>query len=880
MVTLTIDGIEVTVERGTTILEAAQQAGIRVPTLCHDKRLVPYGSCRLCMVEVTARGRTRKMPSCFNPARDGMEVATNTPDLITGRRMQLMLLLRSHPLMCPTCDAGGNCRLQDLVHEYQIEEPPFTRESRSFHVDNSSHFIRFNMNLCIRCGMCVRICNEVQGVNELSFVNRGMEIEVSTDFDRPLDCEFCGQCVSVCPVGAISSKWLVGTGRDFELKDTNTICSFCSLGCELSLRVKARKVVYVTSPQDSPNEGNLCVKGRYGWPYVYSDKRLTKPLIRKQGSLEEVEWNEALNFVANGFSKIKEASGPAALAALGSERLTNEEAYVFNRFVRTVLETPHLDHAGGYGYRPLVDGLGATLGYPASPNSIREIRKANLIVLFGADLTETHPVAKNEVIFATGPFAKGRVVVVDSIKTKLSDCAGIHMSAVPGTEHLIAYAMLKEIVDQNQYDRKALDLVAEGFDDLVASLADYSPDNVATLTGVEADSIRQAATEYAKAENATIIMTAGMNRIGNGVALAQAAAALALVTGRIGKQFNGLHLFGEKANSQGAIDMGLAPDLLPGFKSILDEEARKKFEAAWEASLPSEKGLDAQAILESARNKDIRGMYVVGENPLETYPDREQTKKSLESLEFLVVQDLFLTPTAEMAHVVLPVTSFAGKIGTYTSADRRVQRLRPVLNIPGPKSDLEIFQSLSDLMGKPGVSYAGPEQIMDEIAELVEVYEGISYRRLEGHGLPWPCLDNEDPGQEMLYEGGFPREKAWLAPAPPCDAPSADGLPMVLVPGILKFHSGSFSQWSASLMEVSPEGTAEMNRADMKSMGFADGDSVRITDATGFSIVMNVKRSRRAVEGSVIVPQHFASLKLNNLTRWDQPLVKVQVGKI
>ncbi len=880
MVTLTIDGIEVTVERGTTILEAVQQAGIRIPTLCHDKRLVPYGSCRLCMVEVTARGRTRKMPACFNPARDGMEVATNTPDLISGRRMQMMLLLRSHPLLCPMCDAGGNCALQDLVHEYQITEPPFSRESRSFHVDNSSHFIRFNMNLCIRCGMCVRICNEVQGVSELSFVNRGVEMEVSTDFDRPLDCEFCGQCVSVCPVGAISSKWLVGTGREFELKETNTVCSFCSLGCALTLREKDRKIVYVTSAHDSPNEGNLCVKGRYGWPYVYSEKRITKPLIRKQGVLEEVGWNEALSFVAEGFSKIKEAAGPTALAALGSERLTNEEAYVFNRFVRTVLETPHLDHSAGYGYRPLVDGLGATLGYAASPNSIREIRKANLIVLFGADLTETHPVAKNEVIFATGPFAKGRVVVVDSIKTKLSDCSGIHIPAVPGTEHLIAYAMLKEIIDQDLYDRKALDLIAEGFDDLVASLADYGPDKVAALSKVEADSIRQAAVEYAQAENATIIMTAGMNRIGNGVALAQAAAALALVTGRMGKRSNGLHLFGEKANSQGAIDMGLAPDLLPGFKSILDEEARKKFEAAWEARLPAEKGLDAQGILQNARSKGIRGLYVVGENPLDTYPDRDQTKSALESLEFLAVQDQFLTPTAEMAHAVLPVTSFAEKIGTFTSADRRVQRLRPVLNVSGPRSDLEIFQSLADIMGKPAVSYAGPEQIMDEIAGLVEVYEGISYGRLDGQGLPWPCVDDEDPGQEMLYEGGFPREKAWLAPAAACEAPTADGLPMVLIPGILKFHSGSFSRWSASMMEVSPEGTAEMNRNDMKSVGLADGDKARITTDTGASILVNVKRSRRAVEGSVIVPQHFASLKLNSLIRWDQPLVKVQVEKI
>ncbi len=415
MVTLTIDGVEVTVERGTSILKAAQAAGIRIPTLCNDKRLIPFGACRLCMVEVTARGRTRKMPACFNPVRDGMEVATESPELTKERRMQLMLLLRTHPLRCPACDAAGDCELQNLVHEYQIDDLPFSRETRSFHVENKSHFIRFDMNLCIKCGMCVRICDEVQGQNELSFVNRGMNSVVSTDFNRPLNCEFCGQCATICPVSAIRSKWLVGTGRDFELTRIDTTCAFCSLGCTLTMGKKADKVVYVTSPADSPNEGSLCVKGRYGWPYIYSTERLQKPLIRKNGSLEEVEWNEALDFVAKGLLKIKTENGGGSLAALGSARLTNEEAYVFNRFVRTVLETPNLDHGGGYAYSGLVQGLMPTLGYPASTNSIREIRKADVVLLLCADLTETHPIAKNEVVMATNPYTKSQDIVVDSI---------------------------------------------------------------------------------------------------------------------------------------------------------------------------------------------------------------------------------------------------------------------------------------------------------------------------------------------------------------------------------------------------------------------------------------------------------------------------------
>ena len=877
MVTLTIDGVEVTVERGTSILDAAEKAGIRIPTLCHDKRLVPYGACRLCMVEVTARGRTRTLPACFNPARDGMEVATHTPGLIEGRRIQLSLLLRSHPLLCPSCDACGDCRLQDLVHEYEVPELPFTKENRYFHVDNDSRFIRFNMNLCIKCGLCMRICDEVQGVNELSFINRGLNCEISTDFGRPLDCEFCGQCAQICPVGSISSKWLVGTGREFELKKTDTTCSFCSLGCTLTLGEKNKRVVGVSSPADSHNDGNLCVKGRYGWPYVYSVDRLTKPKIKRAGTLEEVDWDEALRFVGERFNEIKTAHGPGSLAALGSERLTNEEAYVFNRFVRTVLQTPHLDHAGGYGYRGLVHGLMPIFGYPASTNGLTEIKKANVVVLLGADITESHPVAKNEVISAWKKL-ESTVIVIDSVKTRLTRAPGSYLLSKPGTEHLLAYAMLKEIIDQELFDRKALDLKADGFDELVASLQDYTPDNIGRITGVDPDLIREAAKTYAEAPSAVIIVTDGMNRMAQNVACAKAAADLALVTGHLGRPSSGVFVLGEKANAQGAIDMGLAPDMLPGFKSISDEEARKKIEELWESPLPEGEGLNAADIIKKAADGEIRGLLVVGENPLETYPNRELVEKALSKLDFLVVQDMFASSTVAKAHAVLPVMSFAEKSGTFTSAERLIQRLTPTLKIPGPKSDLEIFQALSVLMGK-SMTYAGPESIMDEIAGLVDVYKGISYRRLAEGPLHWPCVDDADPGKSILYESGFPGGKASLAAAPAAVEPDVDGLPMSLIPGVLKFHSGSFSEWSSSMMDVSPEGIAEMNSKDMKAIGAGDGDTVKITGSSGQWIRAKVKESVRALEGSVIVPQHFSAIKLNTLTSWEEPLVRVRVEK-
>ncbi|MCX5872748.1 MAG: molybdopterin-dependent oxidoreductase [Deltaproteobacteria bacterium] len=878
MVTLTIDGVKVTVKKGSSILEAAQQAGVRIPTLCHDKRLIPFGACRLCIVEVTARGRTRTMPACFNPARDGMEVATNTPKLRDSRRLQLMLLLRSHPLLCPSCDAGGDCQLQNLVFEYEVPELSFGRQSRYFHVDNDSNFIRFNMNLCIRCGMCVRVCEEVQGQSELSFVNRGIESEVSTDFDRALDCEFCGQCASICPVGAISSKWLVGTGRRFELQDTSTVCAFCSLGCSLTLGEKDGKTVYVTSSEDSVNEGNLCVKGRYGWPFAYSDSRLTKPLIRKDGLLVEASWDEAIQTVAEKFGAIKKSSGPDSLAALGSQRLTNEEAFVFNRLVRTVFGTNNLDHAGGYAYRSLTDGLAPMLGYAASTNQIREIRGAKAVLLLGADLTETHPIAKNEINLASVR-KKAKVIVVDSIRTKLSYRDGFFLDVPPGYEDLVVNSMLKFIIDEGLLDRASVDLRVEGFEELAESLKDYTPEAIAAALGLDADLIKAAATAYAKAETGVIILSEGLNRYRDSSPLSKAAVNLALVTGHIGKESCGVYVFGEKANAQGALDMGLTPDLLPGYHLVRDEAARSKFEDLWKGQIPASPGMNARDILKGAENGSVKGLYVVGENPLDTYPNRQRVQNGLSKLEFLVVQDMFLSSTANIAHVVLPVAAPYEKAGTFTSSERRIQKLNPSSKQIQGKPDLEIFMSLAAKMGKPELSYAGYSEVMSEIAGAAPMYSGVSYERIGDKGLVWPCLDDEDSGTSTLYEGGFPIGKARLAPAKLLGMVSRSSGSLKLIPCVLKFHSGSFSEWSPSLMEVCPPGFAEMSRVDMTNLGLNDGDAIKIVGNNGQAINLKAKESRRALRGTVLVPYHFSKNKLNSFTDWGSTEIMIQVEK-
>lgn len=878
MVTLTVDGVKVSVKKGSSILEAAQAAGVRIPTLCHDKRLIPYGACRQCMVEVTARGKTRTMPACFNPARDGMEVATNTPALNASRRTQLMLLLRSHPLLCPNCDAAGDCELQNLVFEYEIPDLPFARQARYFHVDNDSHFIRFNMNLCIRCGMCVRICEEVQGQSEISFINRGINAEVSTDFERPLDCEFCGQCADICPVGAISSKWLVGTGRRFELSHVVTTCSFCSLGCSLRLEEKDQATVFVNSPHQAPNEGSLCVKGRYGWTYAFSKGRLETPLVKKNGVLMEATWEEALTAAAEGFARIKKAKGSQAIGALGSARLTNEEAYTFNRFSKSILGTSNVDHGGGFSYQGLVDGLASVFGYPASTNSIRELRNAKAILLIGADLTESHPVAKNEVIMASGR-KRAKVIVIDSAQTKLSERDGIFIKTPVGYEFAVVFSMLKCVIDEELYDKNSVASKTEGFESLLESLKDYSPEKIGASLGVDPELIKQAARIYAQAPTAMTVIADGLYRVCSGVENVRSAASLAVVTGHIAKESCGVLLLGEKANSQGAVDMGLTPKHLPGFGLLEDEDYRKKFESLWKTKLPTSAGMDARNIILGAAEGSITGLYIVGENPVDDYPDRASVEKALKTAEFVVVQDIFYTSTAKLADVVLPACSAFEKDGTFTSSERRIQRLRPSTKEKLGRSDLEIFQDLATRMGVSGFSYSSPQAVMSEIAKSVEAYAGVSYDRLDMDGLVWPCKDTSNNGTSILYESGFSGGKAKLTPAAPASVEAIGAGQFFLVPVVSKFHSGSMSVWSHSLMEVCPEPAAEICSLDIKALGVEEGSFIKLTDDYGNSIKVKVKWSRRPSAGQILVPYHFPALKLNGIIKWNEPLVKVKVEK-
>jgi len=879
MVTLTIDGVQVSVPPGTTILDAAAKAGIKIPTLCHNKRLMPFGACRMCAVQ--QKGRRGFMMACFNPVRNGMEILTNTPEVIKARRTQLQLILISHPLDCPVCDAGGHCDLQNLVYEYGVSDNPFHGKKADLPVDHVSSFIERNLNRCILCGMCVRICDEVVGANELSFVNRGFTTKVATDFDRPLNCEFCGQCISVCPVGALNDRIFLHKARVWDLKETSTVCGYCGVGCTLVVGTKNNKVMRVRADEDlGLNRGNLCVKGRFGWEYIHSPKRLTTPLVRKNGELVQATWEEALALVAHRLKEIQTEMGGAALAGLASPRLTNEELYLFQKFCRGVLGTNHIDHAGGYSYAAHL-ALRESLGYVASTNSINEIRKADVILALRSDLSETHPVIKSEVVLAVKR-RKAKLIIVNSRDIYLKKFSTLNLTIKPGSEVTLVNGLTALILKEGLAREEFIQSRTEGLEALKTALGSISPQKVEAESGIPAETLAEAARLFAKAGNGVILISAGQNSGKEDPALAQAAANLALLTGKIGRESCGIFVLGEKNNSQGALDMGVTPGLLPGYADLRDAAARSRFEKAWNLPLPDQEGMGALAILRGIEEGKIRGLYLAGENPAVTYPDSGRTEKALASLDFLVVQDCFLTESASLAHVVFPAVTFAEKEGTFTNVDRRVQRVRPALQPLGEaRPDAWIFQNLAREMGVE-FGPATAREVNDEIRNLAPLYGGITYARLDSSGYPagihWPCPSADHPGTPVLYEKEFPRGKARLFFTKYEQQTGKMDSSFFLATGPTMFHSGSLSVRSPGLARLQGDGFVLVHPADAKNLGLDEGQNVVLESPQG-KVAVKVSISPKTAPGIFFVPFHFADNGGNRLTGWDLETTRVRLVK-
>jgi len=750
MVSLTIDEKKITVEEGTTILKAAEKLGIEIPTFCFHDKLEPVGACRMCLVEV------EKMPklqvACATTVSEGMVVKTNTPEVKRARKGVLEFLLINHPLDCPTCDKGGECDLQNFVFKYGSDKSRFVEEKRRFIVDPKSRFddlsispqIIRNMNRCILCRKCVRFIKEIAGENDLGTFRRGAKSEICVLPDIPADNPYSGNAVEICPVGALTSKSFRYKIRVWQTEKTPTICPHCGDGCNITLWTQNDRIYRITSRRNGQvDEGFLCDKGRFGlavseanlFEFVNHPERLKTPLIKKNGELVPCDWDEALPLVAKNFKTIIGKFGNDSLAGIGSSKLTNEDNYIFQKFFRMVLGTNNIDHRIDSQNLLPSPSLSNYNQIYTMTNSISEIENAKLILVFGCDLEKEHPIINLRAIKSA---RKGNVIILaNSEKTRLNRFAQDELIYRKGTEVTLLNGLAKEIIKGELFDPNKIKVSAEELVRLRELVLPYDREKVFQITGIPPDKIKSLANSFAQTES--IIILCGKEIISHpqNKEVIDSLYGLFLLTGHLGKKDCGINLLWADCNSQGALDCGVLPDRLPGFVHISDESKRKRIEEDWKAKLPDKPGFSFNQMLKEIHAGKIKAMYIMGENPLEKYPDREYVKSALDKLDFIVVQDIFLTQTARLANVVLPGASFAEKEGTFTNVERRVQRLKRAFDPSGnSKADWEIVCLLAQAMGYE-FDYLSAKKIFDEIAKVSPIHKNMSYEKIGEGGIQW-----------------------------------------------------------------------------------------------------------------------------------------------
>ncbi|MDY0268679.1 molybdopterin-dependent oxidoreductase [Trichloromonas sp.] len=851
MVTLTIDGKTATVPAGSTILEAAQQVGIRIPTLCWLQKVSPTGACRICVVEI--EGVARPMTACNTPVKEGIVVTTQSEKLRAIRKQVVELLLVNHPLDCPVCDAGGECDLQNICYELNVTQQPFVAEDVNPPVINGWPLIQQVPNRCILCEKCVKVCHETIGASALFVNDKGDRSFIDKNLNL---CEFCGNCVAVCPTGTMISKTFKFKARPWELTKVPTVCTYCGSHCQVDLNVKQGKVLRVTSEDGvTVNDGNLCIGGFFGHGYLDSPKRLIQPMIRQGDALAPTTWDEALNLVAG---KLRDAGG-AAVAALGSARLSNEDNYLMQKFFRAAVGTNNLDSDSRFGALRAFKTLNGALGAVGATNSIDNLAKADVVLVFAADVTAEAP-ALDWKIQQSCRKADGKLVVANMRQVKLTRYANSHLAYRPGSEIALAEALAKLIVEKGLVDEAVLGKQVGNFAELKKALAAVDVKKAAAVTGVSEVLLNEAATYLGKGKNVAVLFGSDLTRAAGAEEKIAALVNLALVCGVLGSEFGGLYPLDEKGNTQGLVDMGMAADLLPGPKDYT--QARGEFEKLWNTTLPAS-ARDALAILEGVEKGEIKVLYLIATNPLVSYPESGRWRKALEKVEFLVVQDILASDLESFADVVLPAAAVVEKNGSVTSLDHQLSKLGKARNPLGEaRADLDIFAALYRLLD-PKAEAITLDSITAEIKQTVPVYGSVG-----------PC-----GGERCRYALRLPfvsKEKGLSFT--PVKAATAAGEGMHLLSGKLLFHFGTTSTYAEGNLEVADSGYVEMNTADAQKLGVKDGDAVKVT-STVASVTGKIKVGDKVPAGLLFAPYHFADLNIQQLMPAGSNLVAVSVTK-
>ncbi|ANU72835.1 formate dehydrogenase subunit alpha [Enterococcus faecalis] len=872
-VTLSIDNQEVTVPKGTTILEAAKGLGVEIPTLCHLKELAPDGSCRMCVVEVEGGRRGGLTTACTAHCQEDMVVSTHSEKVADSRRFILDLLLSNHKLECFSCGKNGDCQLQQYALDYGIDATSFTEGKRMpcHQEDTSNPFFSYDPEKCIMCRRCARVCQLRQGRDVLSIANRGFETKMMPSYGQAFDqsiCESCGNCVSSCPTGALTAKD-TKEYRKWETQKIPTTCPHCGTGCQMNLLVKNNRLVGV-EPLDGPaNKNLLCVKGKFAsYKFVGSGDRLTEPLIKRNGIFEPASWEEALTLVSSKFNEIKAENGADALAGFSCSRATNEDNYVFQKMVRAAFGTNNVDNCARVCHSASVHGLAQTLGSGAMTNPIADITEdVDMILLVGSNPEEAHPVIGAQIRQA---IQRGtQVVVVDPRKINLVKDSALHLQVQAGTNVAFANGMMHVILKEGLADRHFIEERTEGFLDLEKMVADYTPEKVAEICHIHPEDLIQAARMYAKAEKAPIIYCLGVTEHSTGTEGVMSMSNLAMLVGKVGKPGCGVNPLRGQNNVQGACDMGCMPYDFPGYQKVNNPEVIDKFEKAWHVPLNRNTGLTSTKVLPAATAGNVKGLYIFGEDPIVTDPDTGHVRQALESLDFLVVQELFMTETAAYADVVLPGISYAEKDGTFTNTERRVQRVRKAVEPRGQaREDYEIFCEVMTRMGYP-CAYESAKEIMKEISAVTPSFGGINYERLEKESLQWPCRSLTDPGTPIMHVGSFARGKGLFKAIPYKQSQELpdEEYPYLMSTGRMLYHynTRAMTGRTEGINQIANHSYIEINAVDAQALGIQEGDKVEVHSRRG-KIETYAAVGNRVFPQEVFMTFHFPDGNVNEIT--------------
>ena len=892
LVTLSIDGVQLSVPKGTSIMRAAMTVGTKIPKLCATDSLEPFGSCRLCLVQI--EGRKGYPASCTTPVEPGMAVHTQTQALQELRKGVMELYISDHPLDCLTCPANGNCELQDMAGVTGLRNVRYGFDGEN-HLndieDESNPYFTYDPSKCIVCNRCVRACEETQGTFALTISGRGFESRVSPGQNESFmnsECVSCGACVQACPTATLQEKSIIWLGQPEH--GVITTCAYCGVGCGFKAEMKGNEVVRMVPWKDGKaNEGHSCVKGRFAWGYATHKDRITKPMIRKRitDPWQEVSWEEAIQYAASEFKRIQAKYGRDSVGGITSSRCTNEETYLVQKLIRAAFGNNNVDTCARVCHSPTGYGLGQTLGTSAGTQTFKSVEKCDVVVVMGANPTDGHPVFASRLKRRLREGA--RLIVIDPRKIDLVDSphikADYHLALKPGTNVAMLASLAHVIVTEGLVAEK---YVAQRCDDVsfaqwrdFVSRPENSPEAMEAVTGVSAELVRAAARLYARGAagqkgsgedgqiNSAIYYGLGVTEHAQGSTAVMGIANLAMATGNIGREGVGVNPLRGQNNVQGSCDMGSFPHELPGYRHVSDSTVRRQFESVWGVSLQSEPGLRIPNMFDAALDGSFKGLYCQGEDIAQSDPNTRHVAAALSAMECIVVQDIFLNETAKYAHVLLPGSSFLEKDGTFTNAERRISRVRQVMPPLAGYADWEVTQLLSNALGYP-MNYSHPSEIMDEIAALTPTFAGVSFAKIDRLGsVQWPCNDStEEAGTSTMHVDKFVRGKGKfiLTKYVPSDEKVTRKFPLLLTTGriLSQYNVGAQTRRTANSM-WHDEDLLEIHPHDAQDRGIKEGDWVGIQSRAG-ETALRAKISERMQPGVVYTTFHFPESGANVIT--------------